>query len=609
MMLAVLMILTMIPQLTPAVYADNPFEDVAGSDYFYEPVIWALNHDPQITNGINESYFGAYETCTRGQVVTFLWRASGCPEPSLAENPFADVGKDNYFHKAVLWAVENNITNGMDEAHFGPSEGCTRGQVVTFLWRSQGEPAPVSSHNPFTDVHSAGYFYNAVIWAVGKSVTKGTSDNEFSPYDVCTRGQIVTFLYRTLSSGEEQADDNFIMYAEDISLVGNQGVVFSGEIVSGSIHTGDTFYILALDLETNVPEKYPFWAKKIEIAQEQVNEAEAGDYASIMIDSQDVNLFSKGDVLIGEKVQMERLTGSFVGTFHLYTKDEGARSTPIFDNFKPQITIGYRDYTGTITGLSDQSVGMLKPGDTADGVTISNLTYAAPVFAGQELTLSDSGRTIGTFTVTEIVPEYKNALKQDDFLMYVESLYMITGRGVLLTGDIVNGTVRTGDTIRILSFEAETNEEKIETVEVKGLQVNKTNVDEANAGDTVGILTDSTDISLFRAGDTVVGADSNLQTTTGTLTGTLYLYTKDEGGRQEPIFNNYKPQIQVGTAYYTGTITGISAEEDGMMIPGTLSAGVRISDLSHPTVVYIGQNLMLMDGGKTVGRFTVDAIY
>ena len=174
----------------------NPFVDVSESDYFYEPVLWAVGKG--ITNGTDATHFSPAATCTRGQVVTFLWRAAGSPAPSSTTNPFTDVSSSDYYYNAVLWAVGKNITNGTSPTTFGPNDGCTRGQVVTFLHRFENTPTPASSTNPFEDVSSSEYYYTPVLWAVGKGITNGTDATHFSPNDTCTRGQIVTFLYRDM---------------------------------------------------------------------------------------------------------------------------------------------------------------------------------------------------------------------------------------------------------------------------------------------------------------------------------------------------------------------------------------------------------------------------
>ena len=175
----------------------NPFTDVKKGDYFFDPVLWALNHDPQITDGTTDTTFSPADTCTRGQVVTFLWRAMGCEEPANKTNPFSDVKDSDYFYKAVLWAVEKGITDGTSDTTFSPADPCTRAHVVTFLWRAENKP-DAGSKNPFGDVASGNYYTDAVLWAVSKQITDGTSDTTFSPADPCTRGQIVTFLYRDM---------------------------------------------------------------------------------------------------------------------------------------------------------------------------------------------------------------------------------------------------------------------------------------------------------------------------------------------------------------------------------------------------------------------------
>ena len=186
-----------IPKLTPVTppAPNNPFVDVKQGAYYYDPVLWAVNHQPQITNGTSATTFSPDATCTRGQVVTFLWRANGCPEPKSTSNPFKDVASGAYYYKAVLWAVENGITNGTSATTFSPDAPCTRAHVVTFLWRSANKPA-AGSANPFKDVKAGLYYTDAVLWAVSKNITNGTSATTFSPDSPCTRGQIVTFLYR-----------------------------------------------------------------------------------------------------------------------------------------------------------------------------------------------------------------------------------------------------------------------------------------------------------------------------------------------------------------------------------------------------------------------------
>ena len=170
----------------------NPFTDVKTGAFYEEAVLWAVGKD--ITNGLTDTTFGPGKTCTRGQIVAFLWRAAGSPEPKTTTNPFTDVKEGKFYYKAVLWAVENGITNGTSATTFGPNNPCTRGQVVTFLWRAKGGEK-VSASNPFTDVNK-GFYVDAVAWAVKNEITTGVSATSFAPGKPCTRGQIVTFLYR-----------------------------------------------------------------------------------------------------------------------------------------------------------------------------------------------------------------------------------------------------------------------------------------------------------------------------------------------------------------------------------------------------------------------------
>lgn len=179
-----------------ASFAPKPFEDVGVWDFFYEPVLWAL--DKGITNGTDATHFSPKKECTRADVVTFLWRTMGSPEPSSSSNPFTDVNAGTYYYKAVLWAVENGITTGASATVFNPKGICTREQVVTFLYRAVGEPSPGTSTCPFVDVSSSSFSYNAILWAVSQNppITTGTNATHFSPKNSCTRGQVVTFLYR-----------------------------------------------------------------------------------------------------------------------------------------------------------------------------------------------------------------------------------------------------------------------------------------------------------------------------------------------------------------------------------------------------------------------------
>ena len=173
------------------------FTDVAEDAYYREAVLWAYTNG--ITTGYSETKFVPNDTCTRDQVVTFLWRAAGQPDSGNAGEEFQDVTPDQFSYEATVWAVEEEITTGLSQYRFGPRESCTRDQVVTFLWRYFGCPE-ATIENPFTDVREDSYAYQAILWAYENGITTGLTDTVFSPNTVCTRAEIVTFLYRAMEN-------------------------------------------------------------------------------------------------------------------------------------------------------------------------------------------------------------------------------------------------------------------------------------------------------------------------------------------------------------------------------------------------------------------------
>lgn len=176
-----------------AITGTNPFSDVPGGAYYNAAVRWAVKNG--IASGTDAKHFSPDAACTRGQAVTFLWRAAGCPAPALAENPFADVKPTDYCYDAVLWAVQTGVAKGTSASTFSPDAACTRGQIVTFLYRAAGSPSGYANSG-YTDVPETSYCAAPVAWAVALRVTSGTSAITFSPDALCTRAQIVTFLYR-----------------------------------------------------------------------------------------------------------------------------------------------------------------------------------------------------------------------------------------------------------------------------------------------------------------------------------------------------------------------------------------------------------------------------
>lgn len=176
----------------------SKFTDVPADAYYADPVAWAVKNG--VTTGMTETTFAPENNCTRAQAVTFLWRAAGKPEPESASNPFIDVvdsQNTNWYYKAVLWAIEQGITTGTTAATFSPDEPCNRAQIVTFLYRHAGKPA--ANGGTFSDVTADQYYYQAVQWATANEITNGMGDGKFAPETDCSRGHIVTFLYRNLA--------------------------------------------------------------------------------------------------------------------------------------------------------------------------------------------------------------------------------------------------------------------------------------------------------------------------------------------------------------------------------------------------------------------------
>lgn len=171
-----------------------PFDDVSEDKYYYKSVMWAV--DNNITNGVSNTQFGVDQICTRAQGIVFLWRSIGSPKPEEIELTFHDVKESDYFYEAVCWGVENNIIKGYSDYEFGQADPLTRAQFVTMLWRSHDEFDPKTTINPFADVKESDYFYKSVLWASKYNITSGSKPNMFDPNGICLRAQAVTFLYR-----------------------------------------------------------------------------------------------------------------------------------------------------------------------------------------------------------------------------------------------------------------------------------------------------------------------------------------------------------------------------------------------------------------------------
>ncbi len=183
----------------------NPFYDISGNDWFYSAVMWAYYNQPQVTSGVDASHFKPKAPCTRAQVVTFLWRAAGRPEPASSTMKFADVPYNNTYapyYKAIIWATEQGITTGTgDGSTFSPNATVTRAQFVTFLWRYSGEPSPSNMSTSFYDVSANSPYYKAILWAAENNITKGKTATQFAPDAACTRCEVVSLMFRAFSTG------------------------------------------------------------------------------------------------------------------------------------------------------------------------------------------------------------------------------------------------------------------------------------------------------------------------------------------------------------------------------------------------------------------------
>ncbi|MDD6024549.1 MAG: S-layer homology domain-containing protein [Oscillospiraceae bacterium] len=189
---------THVETMIPAV--GNPFVDVLSTEYYFKPVRWAV--EQKIVFGMDETHFVPKGNCTRAQIVSMLWRLAGKPEPESDACPFTDVPQEQYYYKAVQWAVENKITAGVTETAFMPNRTCTRAEAVSFLWRFAGRKEAELSENPFEDVSEDVYYYGAVLWGLENKIVYGRTDTRFDPGAVCNRAEIVSFIYRYVQNRE-----------------------------------------------------------------------------------------------------------------------------------------------------------------------------------------------------------------------------------------------------------------------------------------------------------------------------------------------------------------------------------------------------------------------
>ena len=188
-------------QPAPVLYLGAPFKDVTRGSFYEDAVYIALVNG--ITTGTGGNAFSPAKACTRGEAVTFLWRALDNPTPDSTASKFSDTVPGRYYYNAMLWAVDNGVTVGTGGGRFSPNNTCTRAEIVTFLWRAAGKPAPISTKCPFRDVTAGSFYYEAMLWAVDYGITTGTSATTFSPNSPCSRAEVVTFLYRWMRGPAE----------------------------------------------------------------------------------------------------------------------------------------------------------------------------------------------------------------------------------------------------------------------------------------------------------------------------------------------------------------------------------------------------------------------
>ena len=374
------------------------FTDVAPGKFYDGPVSWAAAEG--ITTGVSGTKFDPNGSCTRGQVVTFLWRANGSPEPTRTRTSFTDVNAKAYYYKAMLWAVETGVTTGTSDTTFAPDKPCTRGQVVTFLWRAKGKPLPLDQETGFTDVNKSGYYYDAMRWAVQKGVTNGTSDTAFTPNGICTRGQVVTFLFRAdfVPASFNYLDSQFLLYAEEVYTITDRGPVVTGRVVNGRVKVGDKIKIMTTDSYGSSKYTYYTQVESIEMFHRTMDEAVKGDNVGILLGSNvTASQIKPGAALVHQGSNLDFCNYlTIIGTLNL----NGSAGSGIELNGEYQFYDAARDYTCKIQNLNGSSP--MPMGTTRTNVKI-NTRFAVVWFPGQVLKVRQGGWTYGEFTILQIM--------------------------------------------------------------------------------------------------------------------------------------------------------------------------------------------------------------
>ena len=344
LILALVLLLGVLPARATAAQT-NPFTDVKPKDYFYDAVLWAVEN--KITSGTSANKFSPKKPCTREQVVTFLNRALGNPMPSTFRSCFADIKSQTYSYYPILWAAETGVTTGTDRYQFSPKKVCTRGQVVTFLWRAVGSPEPEALNCPFTDVKSSAYYYKAMLWAVQNGITTGTSETKFSPNAECSRAQVVTFLYRTVRNTEVNntgipSDGTLTIVTQPLDVEFNEKTAVMSITVSG------TYSSVTYTWEKRVLDQ---WRNVTTLNNDKVTYSVSASALSIVSDD--------GQEGIGEyrcTVTGFNSAGAKVGTVISRTASVEGEVTPIegWMNFSRIIGAKYYTFHNNYRGTEDE---------------------------------------------------------------------------------------------------------------------------------------------------------------------------------------------------------------------------------------------------------------
>ena len=377
----------------------NPFKDVSPSKYYFTPILWAYETEPQITNGTDDTHFSPDKPCTRAQIVAFLWRAKGCPEPKASSCPFKDVKSSAYYYKAVLWAVEEGITKGKDETHFAPTAECSRAEVVTFLWRAEGSPTPSAETTPFTDIKE-GYYYKAVLWAVENRIASGVSDTSFAPKRSCSRAQIATFLYRTYFSYNILGSKDLLAYVDGVFQVEDRGLVITVQIENGTIFRGDSIRVTGYDPDAKKPVSQLVTVHAITYLGRELYSAGPGKNVGLVLTVPENSSIREGDAVLSPDSRMIPVEKNVFGLVQM--RSGADPNFTLREGMKPFFRY-YGNRYNTFTVLTTPG-GLITQGQLRDNVQLTDFQNPMVYYVGQQLTIFKGGTSCGDYWITRIGP-------------------------------------------------------------------------------------------------------------------------------------------------------------------------------------------------------------